>query len=280
MRLHNLSIHRAGITFVLTVAFTLLFGVGFAQSQSEGQEPEQRNTSRRSELWNGLYTKYRVGEKLYYYGEYHVRTRDQLIQNMAQIYLRFGMSYIINKNLEITGGIATPFYWATPEYKNQEKPYDKVVNQFRFWQQALFIQSVGRAKVYHQIRTEQRWRRDNYVGSPFELTWRWRYKIATYIPINSAKLQQGTYFASLYNELFIQTGKPVIRNPFEDNRTFVGIGYILNEKVQFQAGYAKSFQQRDSGIDYANRDLIRFSVYHNLDFTKRKTPPVEFQPVF
>lgn len=265
---------KALLLFLILIVSPLV-----ALSQEE-PEQEERITSRRSELWNGLYTKYRIGEKLFYYGEYHLRTRDQLVQNMGQIYLRFGLSYIINKNLEITGGIVTPFYWAPPEYADQELPYDKIVNQFRFWQQALFIQSLGKAKLYHQIRTEQRWRRDYYVGSPFELSYRWRYKISSYIPLNSYKFQPGTYFLSLYNEVFIQTGKTIIRNPFEDNRAFVGLGYILNENIQFQVGYAKSWQQRDSGINYNNRDLIRFSVYHNLDFTRKKKPPVDFQPVF
>lgn len=265
---------KAPLLFLILIVSPLV-----ALSQEE-PEQEERITSRRSELWNGLYTKYRIGEKLFYYGEYHLRTRDQLVQNMGQIYLRFGLSYIINKNLEITGGIVTPFYWAPPEYADQELPYDKIVNQFRFWQQALFIQSLGKAKLYHQIRTEQRWRRDYYVGSPFELSYRWRYKISSYIPLNSYKFQPGTYFLSLYNEVFIQTGKTIIRNPFEDNRAFVGLGYILNENIQFQVGYAKSWQQRDSGINYNNRDLIRFSVYHNLDFTRKKKPPVDFQPVF
>ena len=185
----------------------ILIALPFAAQSQEDSEQEERITSRRSELWNGLYTKYRIGEKLFYYGEYHLRTRDQLVQNMGQIYLRFGLSYIINKNFELTGGIVTPLYWAPPEYADQELPYDKVVNQFRFWQQALFIQSLGKAKLYHQIRTEQRWRRSYYVGSPFQLTYRWRYKISSYIPLNSYKFQPGTYFLSLYNELFIQTGE-------------------------------------------------------------------------
>ncbi len=260
--------------------FLFLIGWPFAAQSQEDSEEEERITARRSELWNGFYTKYRIGEKLFYYGEYHLRTRDQLVQNMGQIYLRFGLSYIINKNLEITGGIVTPFYWAPPEYADQDRPYDNIVNQFRFWQQALFIQPIGKAKLYHQIRTEQRWRRDYYVDSPFELTYRWRYKISSYIPLNSYKFQPGTYFLSVYNEVFIQTGKTIIRNPFEDNRAFVGLGYILNENIQFQVGYAKSWQQRASGINYNNRDLIRLSVYHNLDFTKKKSPPVDFQPIF
>lgn len=265
---------------ILVGLWVCSLSIPVAKAQQTSTSTEERITARRSELWNGVYTKYRIGEKLFYYGEYHLRTRDQLIKNMAQVYLRFGMSYIVNKNLEITGGIVTPFYWAPPEYSNQDLSFDKIVNQFRFWQQALFILPIGKAKLYHQIRTEQRWRRDYLVGAEFDLTYRWRYKIASYIPLNSYKFQSGTFFLSVYNEVFIQTGKTVIRNPFEDNRAFLGMGYIFNESIQVQVGYAKSWQQRASGINYTNRDLVRISIYHNLDLTRKKNPPVDFQPVF
>jgi hypothetical protein len=262
------------------LSFLLVFVLCPRVSAQDDDPNPGRQTSFRSELWNGLYTKYRIGEKLYFNGEYHLRTRDQLVNNLAQVYLRFGLSYLIDKSLEVTAGVATPLYWAPKEYELLDASFDKMVPQYRLWQQLLFVQSLSRAKVYHQIRTEQRWRRDWLVDSPFELTFRWRYKLATYIPLNSMKLQKGTYFLSLNNEVFVQSGKTIIRNPFEENRTFLGMGYILNENIQFQGGYTFSFQQRPSGIDYVNRGLVRFSVYHNLDFTRKKKDAVDFQPLF
>ncbi len=256
-----------------TVAFCLWTSVCLAQymeNQAGDTDLPEKKYTRQSGLWLGMYTKYRIGEKLFYYGEYHMRRRDHLIENMAQIYLRFGLSYLVNEKFEVTGGIVTPFYWAPEDQYSDEEQIDKVVNQFRFWQQFLFIQSMGRVKIYHQIRTEQRWKRDYLVNSPFELTHRMRYKISTYIPLNKPKLQDKTVFFSGYNELFIQAGKPVLYNYFEDNRLFLGLGYVINENFQLQAGYMKSIQQKERGFDLNNRDIIRFSVYHNLDFTKRK----------
>ncbi len=258
---------------LFTVAFCIWTSVSLAQymenQAGDSALPEKKYT-RQSGLWLGMYTKYRIGEKLFYYGEYHMRRRDHLIENMAQIYLRFGLSYLVNEKFEVTGGIVTPFYWAPKDQYSDEEQIDNVVNQFRFWQQFLFIQSMGRVKIYHQIRTEQRWKRDYLVNSPFELTHRMRYKISTYIPLNKPKLQDKTVFFSGYNEIFIQAGKPVLYNYFEDNRLFLGLGYVINENFQLQAGYMKSIQQKERGFDLNNRDIIRFSVYHNLDFTKRK----------
>lgn len=267
--------------YTLILGFVILFfGLQFPSFAQNEEQVATRQTSFRSELWNGLYTKYRIGDKLYYYGEYHLRTRDQLVDNLAQVYLRFGLSYIFDKSLEVTAGFVTPLYWAPPEYELLDEPYKKMVPQYRLWQQLLFVQSLSRAKVYHQIRTEQRWRRDWLIGSPYELSFRWRYKLATYIPLNSYKLQTGTWFLSLNNEVFVQSGKSIVLNPFEENRSFLGMGYILNENIQFQAGYTFSYQQRPSGIDYTNRGLVRFAVYHNLDFTRKKRDAVDFQPLF
>ncbi len=268
----------------------LFLMIGFYAGIAQGQvvvNPEPDNVPKKefdkqTGVWLGLYTKYKIGKNLYYYGEYHLRRRDNFIDNMAQIYLRFGLSYIVNDKLEVTGGIVTPFYWAPEADYGELDNVDNVVNQFRFWQQFLFIQSVGRLKIYHQIRTEQRWKRDYIVGSPFKLTHRFRYKFMTYIPINKPKLQEKTLFFSGYNEIFIQAGKPITYNYFEDNRLFLGLGYFINDKIQLQGGYMKSIQQRDSGIKYYDRDIIRFSIYHNLDFTKKRNQPkiTELEPAF
>ncbi|WKZ58352.1 MAG: DUF2490 domain-containing protein [Cyclobacteriaceae bacterium] len=235
--------------------------------------PEQKEKVNSSELWLGFYTKYRIKERLYYYGEYHLR-RKEFIDQMGQIYLRFGLSHIVNKNFEITGGIVTPFYWsANPEQPNT----DKVVPQFRFWQQFLFITPFDRLKVYHQIRLEQRWRRDFVEESPFELSYRFRYKILGYYPLNNHKLVNKTLFLSMYEEIFIQAGKPVVYDHMEDNRIFLGLGYILNENMQFQLGYQWSFRHSGSPFRYENRHMLRLSFYHSLDFYQKKN--LSRQPV-
>ncbi|WP_194973994.1 DUF2490 domain-containing protein [Aquiflexum lacus] len=257
-------------SFLLVNLFCLMMAQNSNGQQSETDSFRNTEFYNSQLLWNGIYTKYRIGEKLWYNGEYHVRTRNNFVNEMAQLYIRIGLSYLVTKNFEITGGIVTPFYWVNEKDYPENTPLDKVVPQFRFWQQYLFIQSVGRSKVYHQIRTEQRWRRDFIVDSPFELTHRFRYKIMAYIPINKPELQTKTWFVSLYNEVFIQAGKSIQLNYLEDNRTFVGIGYILNENIQLQTGYMKSFQQRANGFDFNNRDILRISVYHNFDFYYKK----------
>ncbi|WP_226390496.1 DUF2490 domain-containing protein [Penaeicola halotolerans] len=277
------SINLKLVAGILLLAIISTIQTVRAQETLPEPTPAQRRiVEQESGFWLGLYTKYKIGERLYYYGEYHLRTRDRLIREMAQIYLRFGLSYIVNPNLEITGGIVTPFYWAPGADFGDADPstYDNIVPQFRFWQQFLFVQPVGVAKLYHQFRTEQRWRRDYEVNSDWELTHRFRYKILSYIPLNSTRLENNTLFYAGYAEVFIQAGKPIISNYLEDIRLFSGLGYIVNENIQLQTGFQWTWQPQNSGFEYKSRSMLRFSIYHNLDFTnrKRKKDNIEIRP--
>lgn len=276
--------------FIRKKSLLFLFGLYIGTFQSNQVLAQQtvsdfdveKEFSKSSFFWLGTYTKYRIGEKLWYNGEYHLRTRSNYVNEMAQLYIRLGLSYLVNKNFEITGGIVTPFYWVEEDLYEPTDQIDQIVPQFRFWQQFLFIQPLGRVKVYHQIRTEQRWRRDFIEESPFLLTHRFRYKFMTYVPINTSDFQEGTFYGVFYNEIFIQVGKSIKYNYLEDNRTFGGLGYILNENIQLQAGFMKTYQQRQNGLDFNSRDILRFSIYHNLDFyyKKNKLKAGNINPVF
>lgn len=251
-----------------------------AQETEIPEVPSEKSIDHTTGFWAGFYTKYRISEKMFYYGEYHYRRRDDnagFVGDMAQVYLRFGLTYLAKKNVELTGGIVTPFYWA-PDYE-PNTGVDKVVPQYRFWEQVLLVQQVNRMKLYHQFRFEQRWKRDYTEGSEFGLTHRFRYRITAYYPLNKPKLMPKTLYLSFYDEIFIQAGKKVKYDHFEDNRVFLGLGYIVNENIQIQAGYMWTFRHNGSPYNYESRHIPRISVYHNFDFYGRKKNKEELKPL-
>ena len=107
----------AFIKFIKEKSVLFLFGlslVAYSSNQALAQQTAsdfdvEKEFSKSSFFWLGTYTKYRIGEKLWYNGEYHIRTRNNYVNEMAQLYIRLGLSYLVNKNFEITGGIVTPF---------------------------------------------------------------------------------------------------------------------------------------------------------------------------
>ncbi|MEO9802242.1 MAG: DUF2490 domain-containing protein [Reichenbachiella sp.] len=226
------------------------------------QPPAEKEKITSTGAWFGFYTKYHFNDKWAYYGEYHVRRRNGF-DDMAQIYLRFGVTYSLAKYADLTVGVVNPYYWAP----DQDDPnLDKVVPQFRTWEQLVFGTPFDHIKMYHQIRLEQRYKRDYEKGSGFELTHRFRYKLTLYVPLNKPAFENHTLFLSLYNEIFIQAGKTVIYNHLEDNRAFAGLGYNLSEQVQVQAGYMYTFRHYKGPHTYEHRSIFRLSFYHHLDF--------------
>jgi hypothetical protein len=237
--------------------FAMLGIFQFALAQPTPTEKETRNTTG---AWFGFFSKYQFNDKWAYHGEYHVRLRNGF-HDMAQIYLRFGATYKVKQYFDVTAGFVHPYYWAP---HTNDPNIDKVVPQYRLWQQGVLATPFNHIIVLHQLRTEQRWARNYVKGSPYDLTHRFRYKLTTYIPLNKPAFEERTLFLSLYEEIFIQAGKSIVFNHFEDNRIYAGLGYNFNEVWQVQAGYMNTFRHDGAPYKYEFRHLLRLSVYHHL----------------
>ena len=76
--------------------------------------------------------------------------------------------------------------------------------------------------------------------------------------------------AIVNDELMINGGKNVVKNTFDQNRIYAAFQYGVNKNIALELGYLNSFQQRASGVDYFDRDIIRFTFYHKINLHKKK----------
>ncbi len=231
-------------------------------------------------IWEGLYLNIRINDKLGYYGEHHFRSRNNQdnvtswIGRPRQIYNRGGLNFFFNKYFEAVAGPALIVNY-TPEPGNPD--YEPYILEPRIWEQFLFkTPPMGRVKLVHQFRFEQRWKRKNNVGAEYNYTNRYRYKFFAYIPINTRSIETGTVFFSPSAEIFMHSGKSIVYAPFEDFRTYNGIGYVLNPSVTFFAGHMWTLGQKSSGYEYRTSHVFRFNIYVGLDGRKseNKIPKV------
>ena len=63
-----------------------------------------------------------------------------------------------------------------------------------------------------------------------------------------------TYYASLYNEIFLNTDEL----PFDRNRLYGGVGYKLNKQLKFEFGYMNQF------FSSASRDQVNVIAAYNF----------------
>lgn len=63
------------------------------------------------------------------------------------------------------------------------------------------------------------------------------------------------------NEIFLNVGKNIVYNVFDHNRFGFGFDYKFNEKWRTELLYLNWFQQDSSGIDFYNRNIIRWTIF-------------------
>jgi len=240
---------------------------------TNGQYSEHSTTAiEETGIWNGVYIKARISDKIGYYAEHHYRVRNNIdnvtsfVGRTRQIYNRAGINIFFSKNFEAVIGPTLVLNY-TPDPGNPQ--YEKITYEPRIWHQWLFkTPDLGRVNLYHQFRFEHRWKRDNDVGAEHDYTNRYRYKVFAYIPLNKPTIEEKTLYFSPSAEIFMHTGKSIVYNPLEDFRTYNGFGYVLNNNVTFFAGHMWTIGQKSDGSSYKSTHILRFNIMLGLDFRK------------
>lgn len=120
------------------------------------------------------------------------------------------------------------------------------------------------ARFFHDVED------DRLVGGYRFSNYRVRYQLGLDIPIIRKKdSREGLLSVRVKNEIFFNLGRKIVKNTFDQNRIYLGMNYKINSTSSVEVGYINWFQQRVSGVDYYNRNIIRFSLFHTI-FLKNK----------
>lgn len=174
-----------------------------------------------------------------------------IIGDLEQLLLRSGVTYT-PKNANILFTIGYAYILSGELGDSNETSYEN-----RIYQEALLPQKVGgRVYLTHRFRYEQRFVEEQ------DFRTRYRYNLFMNIPVNNKEFLKGTFYAALYNELFIN-GQQDIGNGqevefFDRNRTYLGAGYVLNSKIKFQFGWMN--QKTNS----QGKGQLQFSMHHKF----------------
>jgi hypothetical protein len=207
------------------LAFCIVSSIGFSQTSDLG-------------TWWIYFGNKKVNSKLNWHHEVQYRNYNA-VGDLEQLLLRTGVGYNLtekNNNLLLGYGfIRSENYIPFTDDK-------AVVNEHRVYQQFITKQSIGRVKVQHRYRLEERWVDDQ----DFKL--RFRYFLALNVPLNNDDMIDKTVYLSAYNELFINHKN----NIFDRNRLYGGLGYKLNSLVRFELGYMNQFFGAGANRDQLN----------------------------
>jgi len=166
------------------------------------------------------------------------------IGDLEQLLLRTGLGYTFNNNKNnILLGYG---YILSENYVGNNE--DKIsINEHRIFQQFTSKQKIGKVKLNHRYRFEQR-----FVENDFKL--RFRYFLGLNIPLINKEKDKNKVYLSAYNEIFLNAKSAV----FDRNRAYGGIGYHINKKVRIEAGYMNQFFETNSRDQFNIITFVNF----------------------
>ncbi len=202
--------------------------------------------------WNIINVKVNLNDKWSLFGEAQIRSLS--FYNQFHYYeYKGGATFFINKNFSLQGGLGN--YDTYAEGGNFKTPM--VNDEFRTWLQLNMNQNLNRIKIEHRYRAEQRRTIDGFRN-------RFRYRLQAIVPLNKQKLEKGTIYAAVWNEIFFTNNAPY----FERNRIFIGGGYEINNQLTFQTGFLNQFDYRLN--DETGRNFLQISLLYEIAIRKKK----------
>ncbi len=168
---------------------------------------------------------YNLSNKWYVWAEAQIRS-----QKVGTDYnyneIKTGVTYKASKLFSFLVGAGK--YATYSSGGNFKKPV--LTNELRMWGQANLKNSIARLRIDNQVRFEERLINDNFKS-------RLRYRLNLIYLINKPKLEQGTFYGTAYNEIFVST-KPLT---FDRDRIFAGAGYIFHSAFGLQIGWLRQY---------------------------------------
>jgi hypothetical protein len=224
----------------------------------------EKNINHQSLLWTRYYNLLTINNKWSIHTEFDNRIFINPTQENLYV-IRLQGRYKINANLEIGGGFAY-FSVAT---QNPDISFDFRIPEYRGQQDITWKQDFGNFTLNQRFQVEERFfqnanKEELISGTTY--FWRFRYRLQG--EYSCWKKENQYLKAIVYDELMFNGGKNVVKNTFDQNRVYAALQYGVNKNIALELGYLKSFQRRASGVDYFDRDIIRFTFFHKINLDK------------
>lgn len=226
--------------------------------------------------WYNLFATFKLNNSIGLHTEYQWR-RDNLIKDWQQSLLRVGVNYQLNPRVLFRAGYA----WIET-FSYGEIPINGLGRDFtehRIFEMAQLTHKEGVVDFTHRFMFEQR-----FVGryssaniikeNEFPLLNRIRYMARLQMPLKGTEIKDKTFYAAIYDEIFIGFGKNVNANVFDQNRIGILLGYRYNKNLRIEAGYINQIIQFGRQINgqniFQNNNGLILNANFNIDLSQDK----------
>ena len=191
----------------------------------------------------------KISDKFSIHSEVQYRNHTISPTNIEQLLLRTGLNYHFKNN-----ALATLGYAHIGNYVYESEQQSPEVEEHRIWQQFITSNYIGRVKFEHRYRLEERLFEDEFKA-------RFRYRLMLFVPINTQKIETGSWYIGVYDELFVNDRGSY----FDRNRFYGGLGYQYQDNIHFQVGVLR--QQ----VNTTAKSFLQVGLIFNTDLRKSVT---------
>jgi hypothetical protein len=247
------------------ISLALLLSTTLAFSQ-----PANREIVNQSIEWFSVTNTLKVHKSLSVIldGQFRFAEGFEPLQHQARV----GLDIKINDHLSVLP-LGYVYTW---NYLYGKQPNAFKNNEHRIWQQVVYKHNLGKIKVDHRFRFEQRYIQVHTLGSDGVVTddgytnkqRRFRYRLMARMPLNSDKIEAKTYFAGVYDEVFVSRGEKVTFHDPDQNRLFAGIGYQVNPKFSVLGGCLYHMLIKSNGAKQENNVGVQLIFNYSIDLTR------------
>jgi len=230
---------------------------------------EQKQITNQNLIWYGYFNTLHFTDKYFLTTEIQER---HFIQPTAQsqIVFRTHLHRNLNSGWDFAGGFClflqgtndpTKSAITVPELRphiefNYKQKLDKISFDHRYKIEARF---------FHETNEDRTELEDGFGFGNF----RFRYRFQSTIPIfKYGKSKSLKAKIKLSDEIHINAGHSILLNAFDQNRIYAGVNFDLAKNLTLEIGYLNWFQKRTTDLDYYNRNILRFTISHNIKLKK------------
>ena len=203
--------------------------------------------SQKSEIgnWFIYFGNQKINKNLNWHNEVQYRNYD-FIGDTNQLLLRTGIGYNLTEN---NNNVLLGYAFVNTQKYIPNSDQKQESNEHRIFQQFITKQNFGRFFVLHRYRVEERFFKDDFQV-------RLRYFLNLNIPIIKKTLDKNAIYLSAYNEIFVNTEKPL----YDRNRVYAALGFVINKNFKVEAGFMSQI------LEQSNRNQFQIVIFNNLPF--------------
>lgn len=239
----------------------LIFFVGISTFTSA----QSKNVKKSSQRWIQYYNQSKIGNKWTWSTDGGFRW-NTLLNNPSQYIVRTAFGYQLNNTMKISAGFAHLGFYTSEKLSKIE---------FRPYQEFAINNKYKNLVILHRFRVEERYFKNVVHGDiQHGHTFNFRFRYQCMLNIKILKLSSANpdkaLAINLGDEIFINAGKKIVYNTFDQNRFLIGPSISFSKNLSVGLTYNRQFSSANAANSYNHTDIMWLIIRHNLDLTKHK----------